>query len=89
MKPWRKGDPVGSGEVYLPDSKSKQAYAEACKSLWLEPAAQHAVNLPTLHARRQFLASYPNAAREELKIKILELWDRKNEQKTTGRSGSP
>ena len=79
MNPWRKGDPVGSGEVYLPDSKTKQAYAEACKRLWLEPAAQHAVSLPTLQARRRFLANYPDAAREELKGKIIELWERKNE----------
>jgi hypothetical protein len=36
---WREGDPVGMGEVYLPDAKDKQAYSLACKRLIIESAA--------------------------------------------------
>lgn len=75
MKPWREGDPVGAGVVYLPDTKTKQAYARACKRLWIESAAQHAISLRTLQARRDFINSYPPEAREELKDRVRELWE--------------
>lgn len=75
MNPWREGDPVGSGVVYLPDTKTKQAYARACKRLWIESAARHAISLRTLQARRDFINSYPAEAREELKNKVKELWE--------------
>ena len=77
MKSWREGDPVGAGAVYLPDTKTKQAYANACKRLWLDSAAQHAISLPTLQARRDFINSYPAQAREELKDRVRELWEAK------------
>lgn len=75
MNPWREGDPVGAGVVYLPDTKTKQAYARACKRLWIESAARHAISLRTLQARRDFINSYPAEAREELKSKVKELWE--------------
>jgi hypothetical protein len=74
MKPWRHGDPVASGLVYLPDKKTRDAYGKACKELWIEPAAIHAVNLPTLHQRRKFIESYPMPERDQLKDRVSELW---------------
>ena len=79
MRPWREGDPVGAGVVYLPDTKTKQAYARACKRLWIESAAKHAISLPTLHQRRNFIDSYPLDALEALKDRIKELWEARNE----------
>lgn len=74
MKPWRLGDPVGMGEVYLPDSKTRAAYGKACRAAVIDSAAKHAINLPTLQRRREFINSYPAAAREALKDRIRELW---------------
>ena len=76
MKPWREGDPVGAGIVYLPDTKTKGAYAKACRSLFLDSAAQHVISLSKLEARRDFIRDYPAQAQEELKDRVRELWER-------------
>ena len=75
MKPWQQGDPVGMGEVYLPDKKTRAAYGNACRDLWIESAAKHVIRLPTLHQRRKFIGSYPLNEREALKDRIKELWE--------------
>ena len=72
MRPWREGDPVGAGEVYLPDSKTKQAYTNACKRQWIESAARHVLRLSRIEQRRAFIAKHP--AQEELKQKVRDLW---------------
>lgn len=73
MRPWREGDPVGAGEVYLPDSKAKQAYTNACKRQLIESAARHVLSLPSLEQRRAFIAKHP--AKEDLKHRVRELWE--------------
>lgn len=78
MKPWQPGDPVGMGEVYLPDKKTRAAYGKACRAAVIDSASKHAINLPTLQRRRDFINSYPANAREALKDRITELW-RKND----------
>jgi hypothetical protein len=78
MKPWQLGDPVGMGEVYLPDKKTRAAYGKACRAAVIDSAAKHAINLPTLDQRREFINRYPAAAREALKDRIKELWEAKH-----------
>ena len=78
MTPWRKGDPVGMGEVYLPDTKDKQAYSLACKRLIIERAALHVLKLKTIDKRRQFINSYPQAGQDDLKSRVSELWGKAN-----------
>lgn len=78
MKPWQPGDPVGMGEVYLPDKKTRAAYGKACRAAVIDSAAKHAINLPSLQRRRDFINRYPADAREALKDRITELW-RKND----------
>ena len=75
MKPWQPGDPIGMGEVYLPDSKARAAYGKACRDAFITSAAKHAISLPTLDRRREFINRYPAAAREALKDRIKELWE--------------
>jgi hypothetical protein len=75
LRPWREGDPVGAGEVYLPDSKTKQAYTKACKDQMVESAARHVLSLPSLEQRRAFIANHP--AQEELKHRVRKLWEEK------------
>lgn len=76
MQPWKPGDPVARGLVYLPDKKTRDAYGKACKELWIEPAAIHAVSLNTLHERRRFIDGYPMPERDQLKAKVAELWSK-------------
>ena len=79
MKPWQPGDPVGMGEVYLPDKKTRAAYGKACRAAVIDSAAKHAINLPTLDQRREFINLYPAAARDALKDRIKELWEARHE----------
>ena len=79
MRPWREGDPVGTGVVYLPDTKTREAYTRACKFLRIKSAAQHAIGLRTLQERRDFINSYPIGERETLKEQIKKLWELKHE----------
>jgi len=74
MKHWRAGDPVGMGEVYLPDRKTRDAYGKACRDAWIDSAAKHTISLPTLQSRRDFINKYPASARDALKDRIKELW---------------
>jgi hypothetical protein len=76
MKRWQIGDPVGMGEVYLPDKKTREAYQKACRDAWIDNAAQHAIRLSSLQSRRDFINSHP--AKDELKARVTELWERKN-----------
>ena len=77
MKPWQPGDPVGMGVVYLPDKKTRAAYGKACRDLWIDSAAKHAISLSTLQQRRNFINRYPLDARDALKDRVKELWERK------------
>lgn len=75
MKPWCAGDPVGMGEVFLPDKKTRDAYASACRDDRTDSAAKYTINLPTLQARRDFINNYPIEARDALRDRIKQLWE--------------
>ena len=73
------GDPVGMGEVYLPSKDSKEAYNAACNEKMLDSAARYAMELKTVEARRDFIATLPERRRNELKAKIKTLWEKRND----------
>lgn len=70
------GDPVGMGEVYLPSRDSKEAYNAACNEALLDSAARYAMELRTVEARRDFIATWPESRRNALKAKIKTLWEK-------------
>jgi hypothetical protein len=78
MQPWRLGDPVGMGEVYLPDKKAREAYGKACVEAVIESAAKHVASLPSITSRRAYIDSFPADRREALKQKITEVWNENN-----------
>lgn len=73
------GDPVGMGEVYLPSKDSKEAYNAACNEEMLDSAARYAMELKTVEARRDFIATWPESRRNALKAKIKTLWEKRND----------
>ena len=73
------GDPVGIGEVYLPNRDSKKAYNAACNEEMLDSAARYAMELKTVEARRDFIATWPESRRNALKAKIKTLWETRND----------
>ena len=73
------GDPVRMGEVYLPSRDSKEAYSAACNEELLDSAARYAMELRTVEARRDFIATWPESRRNALKAKIKILWEKRNE----------
>jgi hypothetical protein len=77
-QPWKVGDPIGSGEIYLPDRKTQKAYGDACRAALIESAAQHVLSLRTLQDRRAFIEKHPNA--EAIKVRVKELWERKHHE---------
>jgi hypothetical protein len=77
MKPWATGETIGSGDVYLPYTKTKAAYGQACRAAIINSAARHAINLTTLQARRDYINGHP--AKEQLKARVSELWESRNE----------
>jgi hypothetical protein len=79
LKVWQVGDPVGIGEIYLPTRDSKEAYNAACNEEMLDSAARYAMELRTVEARRGFIATWPESRRNELKAKIKELWEKRND----------
>ena len=74
---WKPGDPIGMGEVCLPDSKSKVAYADACRAAMLDSAARYAMKLRTIYQRRAYISKYPPERQDALKARIMELWGTK------------
>lgn len=77
MKAWKMGDPVGMGEVYLLTRDSKEAYNAACNEEMLDSAARYAMELRTVEARRDFIATWRENQRNALKEKIKDLWDKR------------
>ena len=73
------GDPVGMGEVYLPSRDSKEAYSAACNEKMLDSAARYAMELKTVEARRDFIATWRENQRNALKTKIKVLWEKRND----------
>jgi len=73
------GDPVGMGEVYLPSRDSKEAYNAACNEELLDSAARYAMELRTVEARRDSIATWPESRRNALKSKIKTLWETRND----------
>ena len=73
------GDPVGMGEVYLPSRDSKEAYNAACNEEMLDSAARYAMELRTVEARRDYIATWPESRRNVIKAKIKTLWETRND----------
>ena len=73
------GDPVGTGEAYLRSINSKESYNEACNEEILDSAARYAMELRTVEARRDFIATWPESRRNALKAKIKTLWEKRND----------
>jgi hypothetical protein len=80
MTPWRKGNKIGSGEVYLPDDDARAAYGSACLDAILYATAKQVLRMKELAERRQFIANYPQALQPELKEKIKALWAEKQKE---------
>jgi hypothetical protein len=74
LRKWQKGDLVGAGEVYLPDTKSKKEYASECRRMMIESAAQHVSKMRTIEERRQFISKQPINRQKDLKNRIREIW---------------
>jgi hypothetical protein len=79
VKVWQVGDLVGMGEVYLPSRDSKEAYNAACNDEMLHSAARYAMELKTVEARRDFIATWRENQRNALKAKIKTLWEKRND----------
>ncbi len=73
-RPWRPGDPVGCGEVFLPTRKLVEAYTQACVDAQIETAARAICAMPDRETRAAAVAMYYAPRRERLKEKIRELW---------------
>jgi hypothetical protein len=67
------------GEVYLQSINSKEAYNAACNEEMLDSAGRYAMELRTVEARRDFIATWPKSRRNALKAKIKTLWENRNE----------
>lgn len=76
MTAWRPGDPIGCGSILLPTRKDRAAYGKACREAIIDSAARHAIKLPTLQQRRDFINSHP--ATEQLKARVAQLWENRN-----------
>lgn len=76
MKPWRPGDPVGCGEVFLPTRKHAEEYTAACRAAIITADARAICAIPELATRRAQIARYPEKHRAALKARIAELWNK-------------
>jgi len=74
MTPWKSGDPVGSGAVYMPDAKTKRAYSDQCKSEMIESYARHVLTLQTIQQRRKYLDMLSGSICEAVKASVSVLW---------------
>ena len=75
LTPWQPGDPVGTGQVYLPSEKLAAAYGAECQRLLVESWAQQVMKGQTIHARRALIQQCPASMREKVKLRVTELWE--------------
>ena len=52
MTPWKPGDPIGAGIVYLPDAETRAAYHAADQLAKKTAMARRLLNAPVSEARR-------------------------------------
>lgn len=74
LKPWQPGDPVASGEVYLPDEKTRQAYGMECQRRVVESWAHRVMAGHHINIRRARIQQCPDSLREQVKARVQELW---------------
>lgn len=74
MTPWRPGDPVGRGAVFLPTPAIRAAYHAACAAERIDATARAVLALPTLPERRARIEQCPERDRDALRARVTELW---------------
>lgn len=77
MKQWQPGDPIASGELHFPDAESRQAYGNAVRAAFIESYAMTALNIKTRRGRQIMLDLVPLPLREQVKARLLELWQKR------------
>lgn len=87
MKPWEAGDPVGSGEIYLPDAATKRAYGDACRKKLVESYARHVLDGKNIAIRRARVSRCPKEVREMVKSMVQKMWDERQGQHDLFRTG--
>ena len=74
VEPYQEGDPVGCGEVYLPDEHSRKCYGDALRREFVETLAVRVLNAGSLYNRRTELNRVPDGMRESVEARVRELW---------------
>lgn len=74
-RPWKPGDPIGCGEVFLPTRKAVEEYTAACIAAQITADARAVCAIPDRATRAARVAMYPEYRRDALKARILELWN--------------
>lgn len=78
MRPWREGDPIGAGVVYLPTKAVSAAYTAACLRAMQEATAKAIATEPSLEARRLKMAKATAGQPEKYAIwlqnRVTEIW---------------
>lgn len=74
-RPWKLGDPVGCGAVFLPTRKHVEDYTAECNRLMIEADARAICAMPDLRTRQARIARYPEKWRDTLKRRVREMWD--------------
>lgn len=77
MKPYQPGDPVGQGEVYLPDEDSRKRYGDAVRREFVDSMAVRVLNAGSLYNRRAELNRVPDGMRPAVESRVRELWTKR------------
>lgn len=72
--PWKPGEPIGPGALYLPTRQIAEAYHAECQRQVVAAVARAICAIPDLETRRARVAMYPATLREQLKTAVAAYW---------------
>lgn len=75
LTPWKPGDPVGCGDVYLPTSELRSAYAEECRRQQTEANALYVLDGATLAIRQARVRQLPVNLQAAVQVRVWEIWN--------------
>jgi hypothetical protein len=75
LTPWKPGDPIATGQIYLPDAESRAAYGAEVQRQLIESWARLVLQGRDINTRRARIRACPRSMQDQVKARVTELWE--------------
>lgn len=79
LTPWKPGDPIATGQIYLPDAESRAAYGAEVQRQLVESWATFVLQGRNIQTRRARIQQCPRSMQGAVKARVLEIWEERKQ----------